>query len=153
MPPTRDLARNPGICPDWELNQQPFGLQAAAQSTEPHGPGPCMPFKQTLLRNWQFLPLPQSPLVLQLEVMSLYFPGAGTLGCAVWPGAGISCSQGVPPDFYPPHVNVGLPFCWSPWLLTHCHHPASSPPRLPVSAPPTHLDKYFFFKSLVVELP
>ena len=27
MPPTGDLARNPGMCPDWESNQQPFGLQ------------------------------------------------------------------------------------------------------------------------------
>ena len=38
MPPTRDLA-NSGMCPDWELNQQPFGSQAGTQSTEPHQPG------------------------------------------------------------------------------------------------------------------
>ena len=25
--------------PDWELNQQPYGLQAGTQSTEPHQPG------------------------------------------------------------------------------------------------------------------
>ena len=25
--PTGDLARNPGMCPDWESNWQPFGLQ------------------------------------------------------------------------------------------------------------------------------
>ena len=37
-PPTGDLACNPGIYPDWELNQQPFGLQASIQSTEPHQP-------------------------------------------------------------------------------------------------------------------
>ena len=37
--PTGDLAKNPGMCPDWELNQQPFGLQAGSQSTEPHQPG------------------------------------------------------------------------------------------------------------------
>ena len=37
--PIRVLARNPGICPDWESNQWPFGLQAATQSTEPHQPG------------------------------------------------------------------------------------------------------------------
>ena len=24
-PPTGDLARNPGMCPDWESNPQPFG--------------------------------------------------------------------------------------------------------------------------------
>ena len=38
-PPTRDLAHNPGMCPDWESNQQPFGLQGHPQSTEPHQPG------------------------------------------------------------------------------------------------------------------
>ena len=35
-PPTGDLAHNPGTCPDWESNQQPFGLQDHAQSTELH---------------------------------------------------------------------------------------------------------------------
>ena len=39
MPPTGDLAHNPGMCPDWESNQWPFGTQAGAQSTEPHQPG------------------------------------------------------------------------------------------------------------------
>ena len=39
MPPTGDLAHNPGMCPDWELNLWPFGLQACPQSTEPHQPG------------------------------------------------------------------------------------------------------------------
>ena len=39
MPPTGDLSQNPGMCPDWELNQWPFGLQVSAQSTEPHQPG------------------------------------------------------------------------------------------------------------------
>ena len=28
-PRTGDLARNPGVCPDWELNWRPFGLQPA----------------------------------------------------------------------------------------------------------------------------
>ena len=27
MAPTGDLAHNPGMCPDWELNQRPFGSQ------------------------------------------------------------------------------------------------------------------------------
>ena len=38
-PELRDLARNLGMCPDWELNQQPFSFQASTQSTEPHHPG------------------------------------------------------------------------------------------------------------------
>ena len=37
---TGGLACNPGMCPDWESNQQPFVWQAGAQSTEPHQPGP-----------------------------------------------------------------------------------------------------------------
>ena len=39
MPPTGDPACNPGMCPDWESNRQPFGSQASTQSTEPHQPG------------------------------------------------------------------------------------------------------------------
>ena len=35
-PLSRDLARNPGTCPDWAWNQRPFGLQGGTQSTEPH---------------------------------------------------------------------------------------------------------------------
>ncbi|XP_053785577.1 CYFIP-related Rac1 interactor B isoform X1 [Desmodus rotundus] len=38
MPTTGDLACYPGMCPDWESNQHPFGLQTGAQSTEPHQP-------------------------------------------------------------------------------------------------------------------
>ena len=37
--PTGDLAHNPGMCHDWELNRRPFGSQTVAQSTEPHQPG------------------------------------------------------------------------------------------------------------------
>ena len=37
-PSTGDLAHNPGMCPDWESNWQPFGSQASTQSTEPHQP-------------------------------------------------------------------------------------------------------------------
>ena len=37
-PPAGDLAHNPGMCPDWELNQRLFGSQAGTQSTEPHQP-------------------------------------------------------------------------------------------------------------------
>ena len=34
MAPTGDLACDPGMCPDWELNQQPLGSKAGIQSTE-----------------------------------------------------------------------------------------------------------------------
>ena len=36
---TGDLDCNPGMCPDWDSNWQPFGLQAGTQSIEPHQPG------------------------------------------------------------------------------------------------------------------
>ena len=39
MPPTGDLAHNPGMHPDWESNQWPFSSQAGTQPTEPHQPG------------------------------------------------------------------------------------------------------------------
>ena len=38
-PPTGDLAHKPGVCPHWESNQQPFGSQACAESTELCQPG------------------------------------------------------------------------------------------------------------------
>ena len=44
VPPTRDLACNPGVCPDWESTWRPFGSQAGTQSTEPHQPGPMSEF-------------------------------------------------------------------------------------------------------------
>ena len=43
--PNRALAHNPGMCPDWESNWQPFGSQASAQSTEPQHSGPLQYFK------------------------------------------------------------------------------------------------------------
>ena len=41
-PPSRDLAHNPGTCPDWEPNSRPFNSQSRAQSTEPHQPVPLL---------------------------------------------------------------------------------------------------------------
>ena len=40
MPPTRDLAQNPGMCPDQELNWRPLDLEAGAQIAELHQPRP-----------------------------------------------------------------------------------------------------------------
>ena len=47
--PTGDLTRNSGMCPDWESNQEPFGLQANAQSTEPHQPGQKQDFEEVFV--------------------------------------------------------------------------------------------------------
>ena len=44
--PTGDLARNPGMCPDSELNWRLFDLQACAQFTELPQPGVGFLFKR-----------------------------------------------------------------------------------------------------------
>ena len=75
---------------------------------------------------------------MQPEVMGTYLPGAGTLGWVVWPGSGIARSLGVPPNFYPLHMNVGLPV----------PHLSRALPLLPV-----WMSECDFFKSLVVILP
>ena len=41
-PPTKDQACNPGMCPNWESKQRPFGSQAGTGATKPHQPG--LPF-------------------------------------------------------------------------------------------------------------
>ena len=56
---TRDLACNPGMCPDWESNRRPFGLKADAQSTQPHQPGLIIYFFTSLAdgRDVYFQPI------------------------------------------------------------------------------------------------
>ena len=85
--------------------------------------------------------------------MGIYLPSAGTLSCAVWSGAGISHSQGIPPNFYLPPVSVGPPDL--PTAPAPAHHPTSLhlSAHLRDSAPPTHMDECGFFKPLVVRLP
>ena len=39
IPPTWDLAQNPGMCPDWELNWQPFGSHAVLNPLSPTSQG------------------------------------------------------------------------------------------------------------------
>ena len=44
------------MCPDWESNQQSFGSQAGAQSTEPYQPGLYLPHEgRRALLKWQDL--------------------------------------------------------------------------------------------------
>ena len=52
-PRTGDLAHNPGMCPNHGLNQWPLGLQASAQSTEPHQPGHNFTIKKNLINKIQ----------------------------------------------------------------------------------------------------
>ena len=39
MPPPGDVALSTGMCPDWELNLQPFSSQAMLNPLKPHQPG------------------------------------------------------------------------------------------------------------------
>ena len=58
VPPTGDLARNPGMCPDWESTQQPLASLARTQSIEPHQPGLIFGFKRQKIlnrKNWNVL--------------------------------------------------------------------------------------------------
>ena len=84
----------------------------------------------------------------QSEILRLLFPTAGTLGCGV-------C---LTPQLFLLvylHANVGLPALPA---TTSPSLPAAALLRvlstwLPSSSPPTSLDEYFFFNSLVVGLP
>ena len=64
--------------------------------------------------------------------MGVYLPGAGTLGCVVWAGAGIACCQGIPPDFYPPYVNVRPFVLWATLRLCASLPVSVTPPLLPI---------------------
>ena len=98
------------------------------------------------------------PMGVFSERFEALFPCAGALGCKV-------CFA--TPPFLPVYLcaNVGLRGLLAAALPALVHNPPphwvhqwppcreSSPPQLPVSAPPTGLDECFFFISLVVGLP
>ena len=65
--------------------------------------------------------------------MEIYLPSAGTLGCMVWPGAGVAPSQGIPPNFYLPHANAGQPVLLLPPLCTTPCLQASPPVAVSMS--------------------
>ena len=66
--------------------------------------------------------------------MGIYLPSARTLGCVVWPGAGIACSQGISTNFYPPGMTVGPPVLGPPPLhVSTPLCPSLCLPHLPVS--------------------
>ena len=61
--PTGDLAHNPGMCHDWELNQLPFGLQATTQSAESYQPGIKLLFKTCFSYGFQKHPVKKEILL------------------------------------------------------------------------------------------
>ena len=85
---------------------------------------------------------------LQSEVLRLYFPVPGP--CIVWSVWLPTCSSWF--------IHMQVFNCLLCQLLPHpvlhplpCHE--SSLPQLPISIPPTGLDKCFLFNCLVVRLP
>ena len=54
---------HPGMCPNWESNQQPLGSQAHARSTELHQPGLILYFKNC--------PTPQTYVFTKLSLCTI----------------------------------------------------------------------------------
>ena len=91
-PPTRDLAHNPGTCPDWELNQQPFGLQSSVQSTEPHQLG----LSSHLLYFHFLLWFPELPLQNSIQTTTSFQQPSNLGFCALplcWHRIPVICGQ------------------------------------------------------------
>ena len=76
---------------------------------------------------------------LQPEAIGIYLSSTGTVGWAAWCGAVIPHSQGIPPNFYLPHMDVGLVHSVS---LCFC-----------ISAPPISLYGCTIFFNFVFEGP
>ena len=81
-PPTGDLAHNPGMCPDWESNQQPFGSQTSTQSTEPHQPGPFFFFFSNCYSHCIAVSLPR----LQIQFYRNMSTQSHVYGCFCYNG-------------------------------------------------------------------
>ena len=122
--PTGDLACNPGMCPDWGSNLQPFGLQASTQSTEPHQPGRKTHFKdrKTEAQRGKAISLKSQAKRTQLYATCPSFNRAYLQLKCVWGAAG-------PPALVPPdslgfhflicehvaHQSGGRPTFWRLW--------------------------------------
>ena len=110
--------------------------------------GPCESLLLTLLWGWSFSHCHNPHRFLQSEVLRLYFPTLES-----WVAQSVSFPQFLLAYL---HANVGalgLPATTLPNQVLQplpCHK--SSPPQLPISAPPTSLDGCFFFNFLIVGL-
>ena len=94
-------------------------------------------FKQTLLRDLQFLLSSQLLLVFIARTYEALFPGNGSLGCAVWLGAEIADSPGVPPGFDLANMNVGppVPLVTTTAAAHHCCLTVATPHPLRCGSP------------------
>ena len=94
--------------------------------------GPCGPLQWTLLSDWQFVPPLQPPEIFtakRFEALVSPRRNPGSVGLSLFPVV-------VPPGLSKGESGTTPPAAW-----------------LPISAPPTSLDEFGFFNSLVVGLP
>ena len=114
--------------------------------------GPWWPFKQTLLRDQQFLLLYQPPLIYSQRLCSFILPLPEPW--AVPSGLGLGL-------LFPQLFLLVLIHCTLMWdhqvhvlQLPRCHlHHRLTTLHCVLSTPPICVDECFFFKSLVVRLP
>ena len=85
----------------------------------------CRPFKWQ--KSGSFFHHPGPPLVFTARGNEDLSSRCWRPGLCVWPGAGIALSQGIPPDFYPPHMNEApsIPLLPQPLHATLCLWPSS----------------------------
>ena len=129
MPPTGDLAGNPGMCPDWESNQQPFGSQASTQSTELHQPGQHQPILIEVCNN---------------SVFSFFYCCAITV---------VSISPPYSPRPYPhppPTFNALLSLSMGPLYMFLVDLSLSLPHYPPLPSPLGTVSLFFISMSLVI---
>ena len=113
--------------------------------------GPCGSLQQNLLWDWEFLLLvPQLPQVFSISGLRLYFPLTGAMDCVV-------CCQVHQLLPCPPRSTICHLAGSTSLHLAHPGPPATALPQvlstqLPISTPPTGLDEWFFFNSLVFGL-
>ena len=92
----------------------------------------CGPFKWH--KSGSFFCCPNSHWFLQPEVMAVYPLSAATLDCVVWPGVGITRSQGIPP-FLPTTCECGtahsIATATSPCPTASSLPDSASPPSYP----------------------
>ena len=69
LPPTGDLAANPGMCSAQELNWWLFSSQAGARSTEPYQPGLRVTFSIKNIENLKEMLLIQVYLYLCINII------------------------------------------------------------------------------------
>ena len=72
VPPTEDLANNPGMFPDWESNWRPFGSKTITQYTEPHQPGLLIYFLIYVCLETKLIIVFQG-IILQMDIIIIAF--------------------------------------------------------------------------------